>query len=109
MRAEATKSLVLGFARVDGRLKVDRAQIRALTKATAKARRAFGKAAKQAAPQGGICPPAGMPGQIVRAGPQTPAAAPGVSTRTKRNAPDIKAQDQITVPGLCQVPKWYRS
>ena len=63
LRAEATKSLVLGFARVDGRLKVDRAQIRALAKAAVKARRAFEKAAKQAAQQGGVCPPAGMPGQ----------------------------------------------
>ena len=76
LRAEATKPLVLGFARVDEKLKVDRAQIRALTKVAVKARRAFDKAAKQAAPQGGICPPAGMPGQGVRAGPQTP-AAPG--------------------------------
>ena len=82
MRAEATKSLVLGFARVDGKLKVDRAQIRALAKVAVKARRAFDKAAKWASPQGGICPPAhaaaGMPGQGVRAGPQTP-AAPGVA------------------------------
>ena len=74
LRAEATKSLVLGFARVDEKLKVDRAQIQALTKVAVKARRAFDKAAKQAAPQGGICPPAGMPGQGVQAGPQTPAA-----------------------------------
>ena len=73
LRAGATKALVLGFARVDEELKVDRAQIRALAKVAVKARRAFDKAAKQAAPQGGICPPAGMPGQGVRAGPQTPA------------------------------------
>ena len=39
LRAGATKSLVLGFARVDGQLKVDRAPIRALAKAAAKARR----------------------------------------------------------------------
>ena len=76
LRAGATKSLVLGFARVDAQLKVDRAQIRALTKVAVKARRV--KAAKQAAPQGGTCPPAGMPGQGVRAGPQTP-ATPGVA------------------------------
>ena len=76
LRAEATKPLVLGFARVDERLKVDRAQIRALTKVAVKARRAFDKAAKQVALQGGTCPPAGMPGQGVRAGPQMP-AAPG--------------------------------
>ena len=76
LRAEATKSLVLGFARVDERLKVDRAQIRALTKVAVKARRAFDKAAKQAAQQGGICPPTGAPGQRAGAGPQTP-AAPG--------------------------------
>ena len=31
------------------------------------------------------------------------------STRTKRNAPNIKVQDQITVPGLSRVPEWYRS
>ena len=30
------------------------------------------------------------------------------STRTKRNAPNIKVQDQITVPGLSRVPEWYR-
>jgi len=75
LRAEAAKPLVLGFARVDERLKVDRAQIRALTKVAAKARRAFEKAAKQAAQQGGVCPPAGMPGQGAGAGPQTPAGA----------------------------------
>ena len=61
-------------ARVHERLKVDRAQIRALTKVAVKARRAFEKAAKQAAQQGGVCPPAGMPGQGAGAGPQTPAA-----------------------------------
>ena len=78
LRAEATKSLVLGFAiaRVDGRLKAGRAQIRALAKVAVKARRAFEKAAKQAAQQGGVRPPvpAGMPGQGAGAGPQTPAA-----------------------------------
>ena len=75
LRAGATKSLVLGFARVDEQLKVDRAPIRALTKAAVKARRAFDKAAKQAAQQGGGCPPAGMhmPGKGAGAGPQTPA------------------------------------
>ena len=59
LRAGATKSLVLGFARprVDEQLKVGRAPIRAL----ANVRRAFDKAAKQAARQGGGCPPAGMP------------------------------------------------
>ena len=51
LRAGATKSLVLGFARVDEQLKVDRAPIRALTKVAVKARRAFDKAAKQAAQQ----------------------------------------------------------
>ena len=30
-------------------------------------------------------------------------------TETKRNAPNMKVQDQITVPGLYRVPKWYRS
>ena len=74
LRAEATKPLVLSFARVDERLQVDRAPIRALTKAAVRARRAFEKAAKQAAQQGGVCPPAGMPGQGAGAGPQTPAA-----------------------------------
>ena len=59
LRAGATKSLVLGFARVDAQLKVDRAQIRALTKVAVKARRAFEKAAnlKQAAQQGARCLP----------------------------------------------------
>ena len=62
--AGATKLLVLGFAhaRVDEQLKVDRAPIRAPAKVAVKARRAFGKAAKQATQQGGSCPPAGMPG-----------------------------------------------
>ena len=57
--AKATKPLVLGFARVDGQLKVDRAPVRALDKVAIKGRRAFDKAAKQAAQQGGIrsCPP----------------------------------------------------
>ena len=53
LRAGATKSLVLGFARVDGQLDVGRAPIRALAKATAKVRRAFAKAAGKAAQQGG--------------------------------------------------------
>ena len=57
LRAEATKSLVLGFARVDEQPKVDRAPIRALAKAAVKPRRVFDKAAKQAAQQGGSCPP----------------------------------------------------
>ena len=52
LRAGAAKPLVLGFARVDEQLKVDRAQIRPLATAAAKARRAFDKAAKQAAQQG---------------------------------------------------------
>ena len=77
-RAGAANSLVLGFARVDGQLEVDRAPIRALTKVAVKARRAFDKAAKQAAQQGGSCPPAGMPSLGSGAGPQTP-AAPGVA------------------------------
>ena len=74
LQAGATKSLILGSARVDEQLKVDRAPIRALAKAVVKARRAFDKAPKQAAQQGGGCPPAGMPGQGAGAGPQTPAA-----------------------------------
>ena len=74
LRAGATKPLVLGFARGDEQLKVDRAPIRALTKVAVKARRAFDKAATQAAIQGGGCPPTGMPDQGAGAGPQTPAA-----------------------------------
>ena len=78
LRAGATKSLVLGFARVDEQLKVDQAPIRAPTEVADKARRAFDKAAKQAAQQGGSCPWAhtGMPGLGSGAGSQTP-AAPG--------------------------------
>ena len=53
---------------------MDRAPIRALAKAAVKARGVFDKAAKQAAQQGGVCPPTGMPGQGTGAGPQTPAA-----------------------------------
>ena len=56
LRAGATEPLALGFAWVDGQLKVDRVPIRALAKAALKARRAFDKAAKQAAQQGGSCP-----------------------------------------------------
>ena len=84
LRAGATKPPVLGFARADEQLKVDldRAPIQAMAKATVKAWRAFDKSAKQAAQQGGGCPPAGtgMPGQLALqgagagAGPQTPAA-----------------------------------
>ena len=47
---------------VDEQLKVGRAPIRALTKVAAKARRAYDKAAKQAAQQGGNYPPAGVLG-----------------------------------------------
>ena len=68
------KPLILGFTWVDEQLKVDQVPIWALTKVTVKAQRAFDKAAKQAAQQGCVCPPAGMPGQGAGAGPQTPAA-----------------------------------
>ena len=47
LRAVATKSLVLGFARVDEQLKVARVPIRALATAAVKARRAFDKATQQ--------------------------------------------------------------
>ena len=75
LRARATKPLVLGFSQVDEQLKVDRAPTRALTKVAVKAKRAYDKAAKQAAQQGGGCPPAGIPGQGSVAGPQTPDAS----------------------------------
>ena len=78
LRSGATKSPVLGFARVDAQLKVDRAPIRAprptKVDVAVKARRAFDKAAKQAAREGGGCPPAGIPGLGSGAGPLTPAA-----------------------------------
>ena len=66
LRARATKPPALGF---------DRAPTRALNKVAVKARRAFDKAAKQAAQQGGSysCPPIGRPGLGSGAGPQTPA------------------------------------
>ena len=57
LRAEVTyinsKSLVLGLARADEQLKVDRAPIRALAAVAVKAKRAYDETAKQAAQQGG--------------------------------------------------------
>ena len=59
------RSLCLGFARgrVDEqrKLKAGRAPIRALTEVAVKAKRAYGKAANQAAQLGGNGPPAGVP------------------------------------------------
>ena len=46
LQAGATKPLVLGFSRVDEKLEVDRAPIRALPEVAVKGKRAFDKAAK---------------------------------------------------------------
>ena len=88
LRAEAAKSLVLGFSRVDGKLGVGWAPIRALADVAVEAKRACDKAAKQAAQQGARpwpvpAPPrahAGLPGPgyrlISAAGPQPKRPSP---------------------------------